>query len=417
MRIKSLIFNIPLLAIIFFAACTNDDSDLGVNLADPSTIYHGKTDTLYANLAYSLRDDSLASTGGTYNIVGWYADQTFGKVEASIYTQITLPTDDNAVSLGGAIIDSAVLCLVKDVLFPDTGRTYNMHFEIMPLSEAMDDDSTYYGFSTLAVREGMKYFDNTISIGPTDTVVRFALGGDIATLLAQNASATEFTASAKGLRIRVIADDSDTGIVAFNFAATKTRLTAYFHHDGDTTQSQYTFVVGTGATHFMHFDHDYTGTIFDNNDSIDGSQSLYLEPFGGYNLHLSFDSALRAFHTAHPKAAIHYAELLLPVADNAPSMRPDSVLAFGYNSDGTLTQIMDQRYYQGGDGSYQSEYNRFRLRISMHLQHLLYQNGGTDYGTSLMLYYSRKHPAARTIINGTATTNPVKIVLTYTDSE
>ena len=306
--------------------------------------------------------------------------------------------------------------MVKDVLFPDTGRTYTMHFEIMPLDEAMEADSTYYGFNTLAVRAGMKYFDNTVTIGPTDTVVRFTLGGDIATVLAQNASASDFVASAKGLRIRVIDDDSDTGIVAFNFAATKTRLTAYFHHDGDTTESQYIFVVGNGAKHFMHFDHDYTGTIFDNTDSIGGSQRLYLEPFGGYKLHISFDSALRAFHTSHPTAAIHYAEMLLPVADEAPAVKPDSVLAFGYQSDGTMTQISDQRYYMGGDGAYQSGNNRFRLRVSMHLQHLLYQNGGSDYGTCLMLYYSRKHPAARTIINGTSTANPVRIVLTYTEN-
>lgn len=415
MRKKSLILFSSFL-LLLFAACNTEESDLGVNLVDPSTIYNSKTDTLYANLAYSLRDDSLATTGGTYNIVGWYADPTFGKVNASIYTQIALQSDDNALNLGNATIDSVVLSMVKDVLFPDTGRTYTMHFEIMPLDEAMEADSTYYGFNTLAVRAGMKYFDNTVTIGPTDTVVRFTLGGDIATVLAQNASASDFVASAKGLRIRVIDDDSDTGIVAFNFAATKTRLTAYFHHDGDTTESQYIFVVGNGAKHFMHFDHDYTGTIFDNTDSIGGSQRLYLEPFGGYKLHISFDSALRAFHTSHPTAAIHYAEMLLPVADEAPAVKPDSVLAFGYQSDGTMTQISDQRYYMGGDGAYQSGSNRFRLRVSMHLQHLLYQNGGSDYGTCLMLYYSRKHPAARTIINGTSTANPVRIVLTYTEN-
>ncbi len=406
-----------LILTLCLAACTNEDSDLGVNLVDPGTLYNIKTETLYANQAYSLRDDSLATTGGTYNIVGWYSDQTYGKVEASIYTQIVLPTDDNAVNLGGAIIDSAVLCLVKDALFPDTGITYNMHFEIVPLDEAMEADTTYYGFSTLAVKEGVKYFDSTVAIGPTDTVVRFPLDNSIATLLAQNASATDFVAAVKGLRIRVLSDDSDKGIVAFNFAATKTRLTAYYHYDGDTTQAQYTFVVGSGAKRFMHFDHDYTGSTVNGADSIYGSQRLYLEPFGGYKMYLSFDSALRVFHTAHPKAAIHYAELFLPVADDAPELRPDSVIAFGYDSEGKLTQIDDQRYYMGGDGGFQSDSNRFRLRVSMHLQHLLYHYGGTDYGTSLMLYYSRKRPAARTIVNGTATDNPVKIVLTYSESE
>ena len=250
-------------------------------------------------------------------------------------------------------------------------------------------------------------------------MIRFALGGDIASVLAQDASASDFMASAKGMRIRVLPDDSDTGLVAFNFAATKTRLTAYFHHDGDTTESQYTFIIGTGAKRFMHYEHDYTGTIFHNVDSIGGSQKLYLEPFGGYNVYISFDSMLKAFHTAHPRAEIHYAELMLPLADDASSIHPDSVMAYKVDSDGKLTQVFDQRYYQGGDGGcYQKDGKYYyRLRLSMHLQRLMYETGGTDYGTRLMLYYSRRHPGARTILHGTASDNRPRIVLTYTESD
>ncbi len=399
---------------LLIAGCNPEESDLGVNLVDPSTIYNGKTDTLYADLAYSLRDDSIASTGGVYNIVGWYADPTFGKMTASIYTQITLQSDDQGLSLGGATIDSAVLCLVKDAVFPGGDQSRNIHFEIMPLAEELVTDTTYYGFNTLAVREGVKYFDNTVTISPTDTVIRFPLNG-IESLLAQNATSEEFLASAKGLRIRVIADDSDTGIVAFNFAATQTRLTAYYHYNDDTVQSQYVFVVGSGAKRFMHYEHDYAGSLVAGADSIGGSEKLYLEPYGGYNVVVRFDSMLRAFHAAHPMAEIHYAELLLPLADDAPSIQPDSLVAYGYASDGTVTQVSDQRYYQGGDGGYQSSTNSYRLRVTLHLQHLLHANGGTDYGTRLMLYYSRRTPGARTILNGTSAANPAKIVITYTE--
>ena len=400
---------------LLIAGCSPEESDLGMNLMDPSTIYNGKTDTLYANAAYSIHDDSILTTGGTYNIVGWYSDPTFGKVSASIYTQIALQSDDQAVSLAGAVIDSAVLCLVKDAVFPNSDQARSLHFEIMPLAEDIEADSTYYGFHTLAVREGMKYFDETLTITPTDTLIRFRLGGDIASVLAQQASAADFLASVKGLRIRVIENDSDTGIVSFNFSATKTRLTAYYHYEGDTIEAQYTFVVGSGAKRFMHFEHDYTGSTVNGADSIDGSQRLYLEPYGGYNIQISFDSMLRAFHSAHPMAEIHYAELLLPLAAEAPAIHPDSLIAYSVGSDGKLTQVADQRYFQGGDGGYQNRGNYYRLRLSLHLQHLMYANGGKDYGTRLMLYFSRRTPGARTILNGYSTANPVKIALTYTE--
>ena len=114
-------------------------------------------------------------------------------------------------------------------------------------------------------------------------------------------------------------------------------------------------------------------------------------------------------------AEIHYAELLLPLAAEAPAILPDSLIAYSVGSDGKLTQVADQRYFQGGDGGYQNRGNYYRLRLSLHLQHLMYANGGRDDGTRLMLYFSRRTPGARTILNGYSTANPVKIALTYTE--
>lgn len=410
MKIKSLL-TLAVLTLACLAGCSPDETDLGVNLTDPGTRYHGKQDTLYATYAYSLRDDSIVSSGSNYNIVGWYEDAIFGKVSASIYTQIALPTDATSIDLSAATIDSVDLCLVKDALFPDSAGSYRLHFEIMPLAEAVLSDTTYYGNSILAVRDGVKYFDEEVRISVTDTVVTFRLGGGIGDLLKQNASREDFLANTKGLRIRVVEGDS-MGIVAFNFSATKTRLTAYYHVGDDTSHLQYHFVVGTGAKRFMHFDHDYSAATV-GADSIDGANRLYLEPFGGYNIHLSFDSALRAFHAVHPNAVIHYAELLLPLADEAPDVHPDSLLAFAIGADGTTTLLPDLRYSMGGDGSYLRDKNCYRLRVSVHMQGLLRDDA--DYGLKLMLYYSRRHPAARTVINGTATTNPVRIAFTFTE--
>ena len=58
---------------------------------------------------------------------------------------------------------------------------------------------------------------------------------------------------------------------------------------------------------------------------IDGTAALYIEPLAGYNLLISFDSAVRAFVAAHPTAVLHHAELLLPVTSPTTPSLPDRI--------------------------------------------------------------------------------------------
>ena len=406
---------------VLTAACTEDESEIGLNLVDPMTVYDGKIDTLYADWAYGERDDSLRTSGYSYCAIGNYRDAVFGAVTSTLYTQVALPAASNSINFApgsGIVIDSVVLYFVRDALYPDSTRDYRFHFEVRTLAEPVLADTVYYGFDSIAVDMTRKaFFDDVVTVRSSDTLIRLRLDDDFRDVIGISAEAADFAEAVKGLRIRIL-DDADQGVVSVDMSAMNTRLSAYYHFgDIDTAESEYQFDIGNVAAHFMHYGHDYSGTEFGGRDSVGAMDRMCLEPLGGYNVWVSFDSAVKRFHREHPEAAIHHAEMLLPVAatNNDGATRPDRIMAFVKdtgNVERYINDIIDAYMYAGFDGQYYSDKNAYRLRVTQHLQGMLRADG--DKGTMLVLN-SRRNSAARTILNGPNSDKPLKIVFVYSE--
>ena len=398
-------------------SCVDKESELGMSLADTTMLYNGKTDTLYADNAWTEYEDSLLTSNYSYGIIGNYTDPTFGKVSSELYTQIALPSNANNISLDNSlVIDSVILTLTKSQLFPDTGRVYNFHFEVKQLSEPLLSDTQFYAESTLPVDESAVFFDDNVTVGNRDTVIRLVMRENIFPVLHQTASAEDFIKNTKGLRVK-ITSAGDEGMVSIDFSSSQTSLRAYYHYlyDGDTTSGYYTFLMGAGTSHFTHFEHKYSGTPFASGNKIPGNLRLYLEPMAGHRIRMSFDQDLQAFHAAHPWAVIHHAELIMPLAPETPTLKPDQILTLGKqadNSDVYIDDLIDLYTLSGYDGSFNETGNYYRMRVTQHLQGLLRE--GKDPGIMLLLN-SRRHAAQRAIFNGIGTTNLPKIILVYTE--
>ena len=398
------------LTAVMAIACADEESDLGLGLEDPSTLYSGCLDTLYASDACSLLDDSLMTTGYSFGIIGNYTDATYGTVSSVLYTQIALPPASSSIDFSQVTIDSVMLCLTTNGLYPDTAATYSFHFEVKQLAEAVHSDSLYYSTSQIPVDEGTTFFDGTVSVGPTDTVVRLRMDDAIRTVLAQQGTADEFIEATRGLRIRIV-PDGDMGMMGINFAAVSTGLTTYYRYNTDSLESQYTFIIGDGATHFTNFGHNYSGTVFASADSVGGAQRLYLEPMAGHRVVLNFDAAVRAFAEAHPRAAIHHAELQLQPDASADANRPERII--GMHKVGGQDSYINDFLTTSGDGTYNTADGRYRLRVSQHLQGLL--RDGTDHGIHLVLD-ARRSAAQRTVLCGTQNRSTApRIVIVYSE--
>lgn len=416
-KILPLLLTTLLAASATLTACTDEESVLGIDLVDTTTLYHGQIDTLYADKAWTEYEDSLLTSNYSFGVIGSYSDATFGKVSSILYTQIALPSNASDISLDASLeIDSVVLTLTKSQLFPDTGKVYNFHFEVKQLAEALKSDTQFYATSTLPVDESAVFFDDNVTVSNTDTIIRLKLNPSFYPVIHRTATAEEFIEQTKGLRVRTTSA-GDEGMVSIDFSSTQTSLRAYYHYPtGDTAiDGYYTFMLGAGTSHFTHFEHNYSGTLFANNQNVAGTYRLYLEPFGGHRVRLNFDRAVKAFHEAHPWAVIHHAELIMPLAVESPSQHPDMILTLTREGDSTDTYIddlIDVYTLTGYDGSYHEEGNYYRMRVTQHLQGLLRK--GADPGM-LLLLNSRRHAAQRVILNGLSTSNRPRIILVYSE--
>ena len=117
MSFRKLFFPLGVLLFLLPAACTEKESDLGLDLQDPFSLYDGIRDTAYMT-GCTIFDDSLWTAGYQYGIFGDYEDDVFGSVTSVIYSQITISSTTGINLTDDVIIDSVVMTLVIDSLYP-----------------------------------------------------------------------------------------------------------------------------------------------------------------------------------------------------------------------------------------------------------------------------------------------------------
>ena len=428
MNKRQILYPLCVIAAMLFAACNEKESSIGVELQDPSTMYSGVVDTAYGR-AYTMFEDSLLTSGQSNALVGSYVDPLVGSTEAVLFSQISTYNGSGVEFDQNCVIDSVVMSLFVSKLYSqdNNSKSYkNLHFEVYQTVESPQKDTSYYAFDEIAV-SGKCFFDDVVRIEENDSmVVRMKLNSEFVQYLLNKSYATEqdFVNAVKGVRIRLVNDG--TPIMALlNLKSSATNITTYYKYvnGSDTIARTFDLTVGQDLPHFSQFKNNYTGmlSVFNNNtgDSIDGSRYLYLNPMGGTNIKIYFDSFVENFHRQHPHAVIHYAELLMPVADIAPASKPELIAAFKCYLNDVVVSIPDMydTYTMSGyDGKYDAERGCYRLRITQHLQKTL--NSGMDLGTLLVISGRRSSPEY-TVINGSnfgATSgNPIRIEFVYSE--
>lgn len=412
----------------FFCACNEEESNIGMGLQDPATLFDGQRDTVYDLVAYTHYDDSLHTSGYSSAVVGYYNDPTCGKVTATYYTQIV---NSKGLELDEMChIDSAVLSLSLSGIYPAAadgkrgrkGGEYRLHFLVDQLAAAPLTDSGYYAFDTIAL-SGSRYYDGVVSVTDGDTMtVRLPLDDSFCRLLAnQTLTAAQLTAHLKGLRI-AMPNSGEARMATVNLAAAKTKITVYYRYisTSDTISRSLDLGIGTAATHFSHFSHDYAGTALatfgtHRKDSLDGSQYLYLEPMGGTYLSVDMQAWVSSFRKSHPHATINYAVLKLPVASISDTCYPSALYAYKRYASGSsiaIPDLSDSYTYTGYDGTNDYDKAYYRIRVTQHLQSLLLS--GKDYGTLIFLEGRRTSPE-RVIIKGTGSSDPIRLEVVYSE--
>lgn len=409
------------LTVFLFAACEDEETDLGLALQDSGSQYAGIHDTIGAPdlLACTRYDDSLLTSGYATAMVGYYQDATYGRVTARGFFQLAL-TNNSGVDFNRNhyVVDSAFVALTLVGSYPAATGDRTLHLRITQTAEVVNPDSNYYAWSSVPLSTTV-FLDSTLTVTATDTVIRLALGSSFRNQISDHAfpSNEVLQESIKGLCIECVAADSDPVLLTFDMSKSSSGLILYYQDQEGETQQE-AFLLGyvsaqSNSNHFCQFSHAYSGQFLQLQqgtlDSIEGGTNLYLEPLGGLYVQLNMDGYVRAFHTTHPRAVIHYAELLLPLSVSADAEPPSRIVAC-YVSGVPIIDYLTSG--SGYDGYYDADKKMYRIRITQHLQRLMM--AGADYGTVLMLD-GRRSEAKRTILNGTQATDPIRIAFVYSE--
>lgn len=413
------------LAASCLVSCEDDETALGLALQDPSSQYVGIHDTIQSPdlTACTYYDDSLRTSGYYTAMVGYYSDAIYGRVVSRSFVQLAL------VNNGGLdfathhfTVDSAVLSLVIVDRYPAMTDNKTLRLRITQTAEVVSPDSIYYASSELPLSTTV-FLDSTFTVAPTDTVLQLSLNSAFCDLFSSHVfpSSAVLQESLRGICIECVEASSDPLMLTFDMGKSASGLSLYYQDAEGNTQSGQLQVGYTSpqseATHFCQFTHTYSGQFLQLQqgaiDSIDGANQLYLEPLGGTAVRINIDSYVRRFHAAHPRAVIHYAELLLPVNTAADAAKPNRIVAYRHYASGTSIFVNDYLSDNAGyDGYYDEAKGIYRLRITHHLQGLMMT--GADYGTLLMLD-GRRSSANRTVLNGTQSADAVRIAFVYSE--
>lgn len=408
-----------LLFSLFAVSCSSEQTELGIDLQDPYTIYHGKRDTAFLS-ACTIVDDSLSTVGYSSGVFGNARYDGLGSVEAVLYSQISIANTTGIALSDEVTIDSVVMTLVIDTLYParPEGDSLTLHVMMRQLAESIQADSNYRASASIA-ESSTVFFDGDVVYHYGDDSIRMMLDESIYPVLRQTCSLEDFIERTKGFSLR-LADNAQC-LVTVNLAATATRITL-FYHTPSSQDLKYNFVTNSSAIQFMHYSHDYSGTplqpLANGSTSIEGSQRLYLLPLGGTKVLLNLQDFLDTFRIQHPTATIHYAELLLPTSSDADTSRAVRITALKRTASGSSAYVTDANVltnpytYNGFDGYYHRDKGYYRLRVTQHLQELLRE--GQDYGTELIVD-ARRSTAFPAVLNGTSESNPIRIDFIYTE--
>jgi hypothetical protein len=428
---KSLVFaNFCFLAIIIalsFSSCKKEDSQIGLNVQPGGDRIFIEHDSLAIFRSYIDLDDSVSSINLSYNLLGAYSDDVFGKTKSEIITQLELPSDNvnfsNQVE-GSALYANSMKLYLDFIDFYGKG-TEPLNIIVYEINEILYDSLTYYSnysftetYEQIGSVSFLPEFDGDNNF--VDTVIEIDLDLSFATKLLEadtmhyidNQAFKQFF---KGLYI-VVEDVQNGGLLTCNLlsSVSETKMTLNYNDS-----LSFNYLISANAIRFNRFLHDYNeGEFGPMIDDVPDSL-LFVQSGGGTHARISFDNYQ---HWKDSSIAVLKAEMIIPVSENyyasSTFFKPverllfsidqgDGTFAFSY--DYLLSQNAGQETYFNG---YFDEANmQYRFNITRYFQSLI--NGEEQNNTIKLFPLSTKIKANKVVLEN-GYNNLIKLSLTYT---
>ena len=417
MPIKPILSGIFILFFLGIISCKKDNSDIGANLQDQNQLTLHFTDTT-AIRSTIVKDDSVTTDERSKVLLGSYNDAIFGLAQASFATQFRLSSYD--VNFGtNPVVDSLVLYLDYVGFYGDT--TTSQEIKVYKMAQDIFRDSSYYSNEDMTTLADMSspLAQITTSFSPNNTAslsIRLDdnFGTDLIADSSYYANSDTFLTQYKGLYITSTPVTANGAILYFDPISENTKMTLYYHNDSNDSLS-FNFLINENCAYFNLFNHDYTGTAFENDINQDtATDNIYIQSMGGVKAKIDLDRLLTWKDSGN--IAINKAELVLNINDinndkqlfSPPNRLLLEIVDDNNGFDGPIDYFMDNTYF---DGYYDNTNNSYTFNISQHVQKII---DGEETNTSLYIFpENNKVSAERTVLSNSGN-NRIKLNITYT---
>jgi hypothetical protein len=374
-------------------------------------------------VAYSALHDSLITSNGTINMLGYIHDPVFGKMQAGIYTQFRLSAF-SANFGSNTEVDSLVLTLVYAGYYGDTANSFQLN--VYELTDNLSKNENYYAGSSIN-HDGLSLNENPnlfITPKPTtkqDSSSSYYISIRLDKNFAKNkfisksgsgeyASDAAFLEYFKGLYLEADNPNGNGCMLSFNMTHSQSNLTLYYHND-QAEGLKYTFNLNDSTAHFGSVNHfDYNEATTNLRDQLNGNYTsakevLYGQAGAGIKVALNFPCLKETFKDR--KVIIHRAILAISHKDdNLLNYFPPSSLFLTYTDLASGTSNFLPDYILGGatgkdyfGGSYNETTKEYRFYITRYIQFLI-DGTGDNYQLNLTVNPSATH-LSRLMIYGT----------------
>ena len=433
------------LGLIVVTGCKKKEDLIGLSVQPQGDQLNIELIDTASIITYSIKEDSIKSDelDGPC-MLGTYIDPYFGKMDASIVSQIRLEASVDFTlasgSLDSLVIDSVVMSLALQGSF---GNLDPQTFEVYQMNEDIDIDSTYYTNKLMPTTGPNLAISGPITPDPVSVgyvggaLTEYAIlniplsinefGWKIFnesgnTSLSGNDGTGEFLDWYKGLVIKANNPAqvvNNGGIIYTDMVNDFSKVTIYYRDTSGTSSEHDTlsfdFNFNANCAHYNAVKIDYSNTFVEAqiNDSTFGMDVFYLQALGGTKAKIHLPNLTDFIESG--KVVVNKAELTLPIQYNtSDNFTPSDYLFLTRVDENGNTSFLPDINESNHGGQLDLTANNYTFNITRYVNKIFtgeFQNDGLT-----LVVGGSGITANRVILNGANSLNKdkPKLVLTYT---
>jgi hypothetical protein len=414
-------------------SCYNEPELLGGNLIPSTDLTKVKVDTSFEVAAYTVKTDSISTSGYQYAILGCATSNIFGQVKSDFLSEIYIYNIKDTLHLitPRPVPDYLELTIRHNKTWGTNHKPINV--KVYELSDSL---STHTYNNGLVPVEG-KYNPTLISMPTTysgDSLLTIRLTSDFANKLI-NAPDSTFTSNLNFIKfmkgIFITSDEYSGPDGVLYYFDPYINLTLHYKKpkkNGTLIDTVFTYY-STNSLRYNHFSHDYTKARTDLkinhlnsttlNDTIYQDSLIYIDGLGGVRGLIKLKGT-KEWAKKMP-IAINRAELRFDVQDHPDFVR-DSLTPnlfyyyYRYLNSAIITDYitnLDDYYFNGKINAtkYSTPRKYYSIDVTFHLQNLLRGKHSKDYFFIEPSDFIARYRQG--IIRSGKNSNRMKLVITY----